>query len=97
MLALPFVLFGLLWINRIRRENKILEEKVAQRTQKIQVQNTQLAESLSALKTTQQQLILQEKMASLGQVTMGIAHEIKNPLNFVNNYAEVSVELADEL
>lgn len=46
---------------------------------------------------TQQQLITQEKLASLGQLTAGIAHEIKNPLNFVNNFAEVSVELVEEL
>lgn len=46
---------------------------------------------------TQEQLIVQEKLASLGQLTAGIAHEIKNPLNFVNNFAELSVELLDEL
>ncbi len=52
--------------------------------------------TLSELQTTQQQLVQQEKLASLGQLTAGIAHEIKNPLNFVNNFSELSVELVEE-
>jgi signal transduction histidine kinase len=56
-----------------------------------------LQQTLSSLKATQSQLIQSEKMASLGELTAGIAHEIQNPLNFVNNFSEVSVELADEL
>ncbi len=53
--------------------------------------------ALAELTKTQQQLVVSEKMASLGQLTAGIAHEIKNPLNFVNNFSETSVELLDEL
>lgn len=53
--------------------------------------------ALADLRATQAQLVEQEKLASLGRLTAGIAHEIKNPLNFVNNFAEVSSELADEL
>jgi two-component system, NtrC family, sensor kinase len=53
--------------------------------------------TLQSLRNTQRQLIMAEKMASLGELTAGIAHEIQNPLNFVNNFAEVSIELIDEL
>ncbi len=60
-------------------------------------QSAELERKNEELIRTQGQLIVQEKMASLGQVTAGIAHEIKNPLNFVNNFAEGSVELAGEL
>ncbi|MDZ7607458.1 MAG: histidine kinase dimerization/phospho-acceptor domain-containing protein [Cyclobacteriaceae bacterium] len=59
--------------------------------------NTRLEATLAFLKSTQSQLIQSEKMASLGELTAGIAHEIQNPLNFVNNFAEVSRELALEL
>ena len=60
-------------------------------------QNDALQQTLSELKTTQAQLIQSEKMASLGELTAGIAHEIQNPLNFVNNFSELNNELADEL
>ncbi|MFD2200554.1 ATP-binding protein [Shivajiella indica] len=74
----------------LKRENKILEEKVSIRT-------AQLKKSLDDLKSTQSQLIQSEKMASLGELTAGIAHEIQNPLNFVNNFSEVCHELMEEL
>jgi len=56
-----------------------------------------IEEALTELKATQSQLIQQEKLASLGQLTAGIAHEIKNPLNFVNNFSDLSLELVEEV
>ena len=56
-----------------------------------------MAKSLEDLRTAQDRLVQTEKLASLGQLTAGIAHEIKNPLNFVNNFSSLSVELIDEL
>ncbi|GAC1485276.1 MAG: hypothetical protein NVS1B13_11680 [Flavisolibacter sp.] len=74
----------------IGKQKKELEEQVGQRTAELQ-------KSLENLKAAQGQLVQSEKMASLGELTAGIAHEIQNPLNFVNNFSEVSVELAGEL
>ena len=71
-------------------ENVRLFEAEQQRTQ-------ELARSIEDLRTAQDRLVQTEKLASLGQLTAGIAHEIKNPLNFVNNFSAVSVELIDEL
>ncbi len=71
-------------------ENVRLFESVEARTR-------ELAKSLEDLRTTQDRLVQTEKLASLGQLTAGIAHEIKNPLNFVNNFSVVSAELLDEL
>ena len=71
-------------------ENVRLFEAEQQRTR-------ELAKSLEDLRTTQDRLVQTQKLASLGQLTAGIAHEIKNPLNFVNNFSAVSVELIDEL
>ena len=62
-----------------------------------QLRTRELAKSLEDLRTAQERLVQTEKLASLGQLTAGIAHEIKNPLNFVNNFSGVSVELIDEL
>ena len=74
----------------IAEKNAELEEKVISRTQ-------ELEQSMATMKATQKQLIESEKMASLGELTAGIAHEIQNPLNFVNNFSEVNKELLEEL
>ncbi|MEP5547341.1 sensor histidine kinase, partial [Maribacter dokdonensis] len=96
-----YLLFGLIAASILRayivfrarkltKENRILEERVSHRT-------VQLRTKIDELKSTQSKLIQSEKMASLGELTAGIAHEIQNPLNFVNNFSEVNKELLEEL
>lgn len=74
----------------VREQNITLEKRVSERTE-------ELNNSLLHLQQTQAKLIQSEKLASLGELTAGIAHEIQNPLNFVNNFSEVSKELLDEM
>jgi signal transduction histidine kinase len=74
-----------------------LQESYADLEKKVEDRTVELRESLDELRTAQDRLVQTEKLASLGQLTAGIAHEIKNPLNFVNNFSGVSVELLDEL
>ena len=84
LLALAFVF----WRNNKRNKKA---------NQTLQNQKTQIQNTLGELRQTQSQLIQSEKMASLGELTAGIAHEIQNPLNFVNNFSEVNAEMIDEL
>ncbi len=94
---------GLFFIDRLQRR-RLLEksrvqakEKELEQAKAIKKAYDKLEKTHSNLKATQAQLIQSEKMASLGELTAGIAHEIQNPLNFVNNFSEVSNELIDEM
>ncbi len=95
ILGLLAVLLGLIVYAYAQKQkaNIILQRQKEEINQK----SRQLEQSLTELRVTQTQLIQKEKMASLGELTAGIAHEIQNPLNFVNNFSEVSAELVDEL
>ncbi|MEP6582646.1 MAG: ATP-binding protein, partial [Ginsengibacter sp.] len=81
----------------LTQQNELLEKRVEERTAELMDQKEALQASLTHLKSTQLQLVQKEKMASLGELTAGIAHEIQNPLNFVNNFSEVNDELLAEV
>ncbi len=82
---------------RLEDYSHTLEDRVADRTAELHNKNSELQRALETLKAMQAQIITQEKLASLGALTAGIAHELKNPLNFVNNFAALSVERVREL
>ncbi len=92
----------ILWRNNQHKQkaNKLLfrqKEEINFQREKVEKAYSELAKTHEILKATQTQLIQKEKLASLGELTAGIAHEIQNPLNFVNNFSELSVDLAKEL
>jgi two-component system, NtrC family, sensor kinase len=84
-------------LEELKKHNEDLDALVSERTSELKQKNDELEQTFQQMKEMQEQIIMQEKMASLGALTAGIAHEIKNPLNFVNNFAEMSEELFKEL
>lgn len=82
---------------KVAAENLELRDAIKRRTVELEQKNRDLEMAMASLKATQSQLIQSEKMASLGELTAGIAHEIQNPLNFVNNFSELNSELLSEL
>ncbi len=97
-----YSLYGLLFgvgvfaVDRFQRRRLLHKERERTRERELE-QAREIERAYHDLRETKDRLVQQEKMASLGQLTAGIAHEIKNPLNFVNNFAEVNIEMAQEL
>lgn len=97
-----YVIYGLLFLVSVFALDRYLRHRLVQKEREKNqarelAQAKEIEKAYNELKTTQQQLIQSEKMASLGELTAGIAHEIQNPLNFVNNFSEVNTELIEEM
>jgi len=95
VLIILLLLAGGLWRRNVYKQRSFA--LLQKQKQEIDIQKQKVESALSELKSTQNQLIQTEKMASLGELTAGIAHEIQNPLNFVNNFSEVNKEMIAEL
>ncbi|HMG91047.1 MAG TPA: ATP-binding protein [Chryseolinea sp.] len=95
VIGLFLLLAIVLWRNNVRKQ--ATNRRLSEQKDQIAAHRNNLEKTLNELKATQAQLIQSEKMASLGELTAGIAHEIQNPLNFVNNFSEVNKELLSEM
>ena len=95
--TIVFLVIIALIFYRNNRQKQKANHLLTDQKEEIQTQRDQLGNTIEQLKASQTRLIQSEKMASLGELTAGIAHEIQNPLNFVNNFSEVSAELVDEM
>ncbi|MDZ7717361.1 MAG: two-component regulator propeller domain-containing protein [Balneolaceae bacterium] len=86
---------GFITVDRVQRK-RLMRKQLERARQKELKHAKEIEKAYENLKAAQEQLVQQEKLASLGQLTAGIAHEIKNPLNFVNNFSDLSIELVEE-
>jgi adenylate cyclase len=93
----PLLIANYTYITKLNERQRTLEVKVAERTQELNLKNQQLEQSMTQLKNVQEQLVIQKKLASLGTMMAGIAHEINNPLSFVIYLTDMVIQMIEKL